>query len=138
MNFNPVFFLEKWLWRQGLSHPTVLPIVRNELFGAILSLGLGLLLFYYTAWLFWFGFGFAILALTFYSLARFFLRLKIGQFTNQLLFGVLLRWGGRLLLTLLLLYFALVVCAAPVLALLAGLVAASFLALVTYAYQART
>jgi hypothetical protein len=50
---------------------------------------------------------------------------------------VLFRWCGRLFLTALLLYIALVLCAAPVSAVLAGLVAASVVALVTYAIHAQ-
>ena len=137
MRFGPVYRLDKWLWQKGLGHPLIMPIVRNEILCSLACLILGLVLFLYTSWLFWFGVGFSLLALTFFGLASFFLRHEFGQYSTSLLMSVLFRWGGRLLLTVLLLYIALVLCAAPVTAVLAGLVSASILALVTYAFAAR-
>ena len=127
--------LDKWLWRRQLGHPVVMPVIRNELLCSGCLLALGLLLYLVTNWVFWFGAGFAIMALTLYSLARFFLRTELTAYSPALFMSVLFRWAGRLLLTVCLLYFALVVCAAPVTAVLAGLVCATILAFVTYALQ---
>ena len=136
--FNLAHGLDKWLWLRGMVHPIVMPIVRNEILAAAAALSLGLIIYLYTAWLFWFGVGLAIMALTFFSLAHFFLTIPFGNYSQTLLFKVLFRWAGRLLVTVCLLFVALVLCAAPVSAILAGLVCATILALVTYAiYSSR-
>ncbi|MBQ7585660.1 MAG: hypothetical protein IJU40_05365 [Desulfovibrionaceae bacterium] len=137
-SLNPIKRLDKWLWQKGFGHPLVQPLVRNQILGAIFLLGLGSLLYLYTVWIFWLGVGATIMALTFFSLAHFFLHLDLDNYNKALLFSVLLRWAGRLLLTVCLLFVALVLCAAPVSAILAGLVCASILALVTFAiYSSR-
>ena len=135
--FRPAFLIDRWLWRKGLGHPQIMPILRNEMLLALVSLLAGLALFLVSSWLFWFGVGASVMAMTFYGLARFFLRTNVGGYETGLLISVLIRWAGRLLLTVILLYVALVLCAAPVSAILSGLVSASILALVTYAVQAK-
>ena len=135
--WNLPFLLEKWLWKKGISHPIMLPLVRNEILAALFCLVSGVLLALYSGWLFWFGFGVSIMALTFYTLAHFFLRIRLDAYSSLLFMRVMIRWCGRLLLTALLLYIALGVCAAPPSAVLAGLVSATLLALVTYAVLAK-
>ena len=112
------------------------PIVRNEILLAVGTLILGSCLYLFSAWLFWFGVGQGIMALTFFSLTHFFMHTAFTAYSSAILFQVLIRWMGRLLLTVCLLYVALVVCAAPVTAILAGIICASILALVTYAIYA--
>lgn len=131
------FAIDKWLWRRKLGHPVVMPIVRNEILCACAALIAGLFVAPMTLWLFWFGFGISLLALTFFTLAHFFLHIRLDAYSSALFMRVLFRWCGRLFLTALLLYIALVLCAAPVSAVLAGLVAASVVALVTYAIHAQ-
>ena len=129
--------LDTWLWEKGLGHPQIMPIIRNEILLAGFFLVFGLPLMLFSPWPFWFGVGNAIMALTFYSLANFFLHTSFGIYSSALLVSVLLRWAGRLLLVVCLLYVALVLCAAPVSAIIAGLVCASILALVTYALSSK-
>lgn len=131
------FWLDRYLWQKGLGHPQIMPVLRNEILCALLFLLLGLLLFPYSTWLFWFGAGMAIMALTFYSLADFFLHTSMDTYSALLFFKVLIRWGARFLITICLLYVALIICAAQVSAILSGLACASFLALVTYAFSSR-
>lgn len=135
--WNLPFTIDAWLWKRGLGHPVVMPIVRNEIVTSCVLLCAGLLVFPFSSWLFWFGFGSAIMALTFFTLAHFFLRLRLDTFSSTLFFRVLIRWLGRLFLTALFLYCALVLCAAQVSAILAGLICASLLALITYACVAK-
>ena len=90
-----------------------------------------------TPWFFWFGVGLGIMTLTFWSLARFFLRAGLGEYSTAFLRVVLLRWGGRLLLLTGLLYLALIVCKAPVTAILGGLTAGAATALITFAVASR-
>ncbi|MBQ7456039.1 MAG: hypothetical protein IJS54_00295 [Desulfovibrio sp.] len=133
---NLPFILDSWLWHRGMGHPLIMPIVRNEMLLAGAALVLGLLCMIATSFVFWFGVGSAIMAFTFFTLAHFFLHIRLGNYSSTLFFCVLIRWTLRLLGTAVLLYFALVVCAAPVSALLAGLVCSSVFALVTYAFYA--
>ena len=77
------------------------------------------------------------MTLTFWSLARFFLRAGLGEYSTAFLRVVLLRWGGRLLLLTGLLYLALIVCKAPVTAILGGLTAGAATALITFAVASR-
>jgi len=137
MSFALAFHLDKWLWQRGLGHPVLMPILRNEILLAVLPMAIGLPLFVFTPWLFWFGFGAGILAYTFFGLTHFFLHRKIDTYTAALFLSVLLRWSLRFGLTVLLLYGALVLCGAPVTAILAGLVCASIVALLTYAITQR-
>ncbi len=129
--------LDAWLWRRGISHPVIRPLVRNELLLTALFLLGGGIAFAATPWFFWFGVGLGIMTLTFWSLARFFLRAGLGEYSTAFLRVVLLRWGGRLLLLAGLLYLALVVWKAPVTAILGGLTAGAVTALLTFAVVSR-
>ena len=95
------------------------------------------MIFAVTPWFFWFGVGLGLMAMTFWSLARFFLRVGLGEYSTAFLRVVLLRWGGRLLLLAGLLYLALIVWQAPVTAILGGLTAGVVTALLTFAVASR-
>lgn len=129
--------LDAWLWRRGIGHPVIRPLVRNELLLTALFLLGGGAAFSATPWFFWFGVGLGIMTLTFWSLARFFLRAGLGEYSTAFLRVVLLRWSGRLLLLAGLLYWALIVCKAPVTAILGGLTAGAATALITFAVASR-
>lgn len=129
--------LDAWLWRRGVGHPVIGPLVRNELLLTALFLLCGGIVFTATPWFFWFGVGLGIMALTFWSLARFFLRTGLGEYSTAFLRVVLLRWGGRLLLLAGLLYLALAVWQAPPTAILGGLTAGALTALLTFAVASR-
>ena len=129
--------LDAWLWRRGVRHPVIRPLVRNEVLLTALSLLCGGIVFSITPWFLWFGVGLGIMALTFWSLARFFLRTGLGEYSAAFLRVVLLRWGGRLLLFAGLLYLALAVWQAPVTAILGGLTAGAVTALLTFAVVSR-
>ena len=131
------FWLDRYLWEKGLGHPQIMPVLRNEILSALLFLLLGLLFFLHSTWVFWFGMGMAIMAFTFYGLAIFFLHTTLNSYSTLLFFKVLILWGVRFLITICLLYVALFICAAQVSAILSGLICASFLALVTYAFSSR-
>ena len=120
--------IDNWLWRRGISHPVILPLVRN---------GMGGVGYAHMPGLFRFGVGAAMITWTFWGLARFFLRQPLGEYSTAFLRVVLLRWGGRLAVLAVVTYVALAVCGAPLTALLGGLAAATALALITYAWASR-
>ena len=100
------------------------------LLGGVLSWSL-------TDWFFWFGAGVGIMALTLWSLSRFFLRRGLGSYSSTLLWVVLLRWLGRLLALSALLYVALIIFRAPVSAILGGLTAGTVMALTSFVLAMR-
>ncbi|MBQ3059126.1 MAG: hypothetical protein IJA79_06820 [Desulfovibrio sp.] len=132
-----VHWLDAWLWRRGIGHPVVRPLVRNEILLAGLSLLVGVLLLPQTNWMIWFGAGVTVMALTFWSLARFFLRRGLGEYSSALLWLVLLRWLARLALLAGLLYTGLVLCKAPPAAILGGVTAGAVTALGSFALASR-
>lgn len=132
-----VHAVDAWLWRQGLRDPVVMPVVRNELLLAGILLLLGGAVFFLSTWPFWFAFGLAIMAVTVYSLASFFLRAPLDAYSKSLLMSVLARWLGRLLVTGVLVYLALIEWRASPSALVGGVAVATAVALITYAAQTR-
>ena len=108
--------IDNWLWRRGISHPVILPLVRNLILFTGICLGMGGVGYAHMPGLFWFGVGAAMITWTFWGLARFFLRQPLGEYST---------------------YVALAVCGAPLTALLGGLAAATALALITYAWASR-
>lgn len=129
--------IDNWLWRRGISHPVILPLVRNLILFTGICLGMGGVGYAHMPGLFWFGVGAAMITWTFWGLARFFLRQSLGEYSTAFLRVVLLRWGGRLAVLAVVTYVALAVCGAPLTALLGGLAAATALALITYAWASR-
>ena len=129
--------IDNWLWRRGISHPVILPLVRNLILFTGICLGMGGVGYAHMPGLFWFGVGAAMITWTFRGLARFFLRQPLGEYSTAFLRVVLLRWGGRLAVLAVVTYVALAVCGAPLTALLGGLAAATALALITYAWASR-
>ena len=130
-------WLDAWLWRHGIGHPVIRPLVRNQILLAGLSLLAGVLLLPRTDWMLWFGVGATVMALTFWSLARFFLRRGLGEYSSALLWLVLLRWLARLALLTALLYLGLVVYRAPAGAILGGVTAGAVTALCSFALASR-
>ena len=129
--------IDNWLWRRGISHPVILPLVRNLILFTGICLGMGGVGYAHMPGLFWFGVGAAMITWTFWGLARLFLRQPLGEYSTAFLRVVLLRWGGRLAVLAVVTYVALAVCGAPLTALLGGLAAATALALITYAWASR-
>ncbi|MDR2573146.1 MAG: hypothetical protein LBC94_02175 [Desulfovibrio sp.] len=128
--------LDARLWRRGLWHPAIGPLLRNMLLLSLVCLVAGGAFFVLTPWLLWFGVGMCLMTFIFFGLARFFLRSGLGDYSTAFLRVVLLRWGGRLFILAGLLYVALIVCKAPPSALLGGFTAGAVTALLTYATAA--
>ena len=134
---NMIHSLDAWLWRRGIDHPAVRVMVRNEILLTVLVLLLGAALFAVAPWVLWFGVGLAIMAWTFWGLARFFLRRGLGDYSTAFLRIVLIRWVGRLVLVGGILYVSLIIYQAPVFALVGGMLAGGMCALVSFALAAR-
>lgn len=130
---GPVHKVEAWLWRRGFHHPHIRAIALVEIVFAVVTLLLGAVLWGVSAWPLTFALGTSIFAWNFYGLARFMLRQTLTAYSTALFMALLLRFSGRLMLTALCLYVALIVYHASVIALVCGLVAGMTVALVTYA-----
>ncbi len=131
-----VHALDSWLWRRGIQHPVIRVLLRNELLAGALALLVGGMLFVVTPWIFWFGVGLALMTQVFWGLAHFFLRGRLTTYTTALLLAALLKATLRLLVTAGVLFVALVVCAAPPLAVIAGIAGSMALAVFSYALGA--
>lgn len=129
--------VDAWLWRSGVHNERVREVVLWQLALTALLLGMGLLLLLPLGpWLVWCGVGFALIAQVFYGLARYFSRMTLTAYDPLILLGALGRMGVRLGITAVVLYVALVRCAAPPLALCCGLCLAPVAAFATYALGA--
>lgn len=131
--------LDAWLWRRGIRHLQILPLLRNLLLAsALLLLAGGVLIILRLGWgLFWAGVGCALMTWIFWELARFFLRRSLGENGMALLPLLLVRWGLRLGIGAGVVYLVLVVGRASPVAFVAGLVLAEIIALTSYVRAAR-
>lgn len=129
--------LDGLLWKKGISHGVIRPLLRNQILLAGALILLGGIIFIVWSWLFWAGCGFAVMTWILYSWAAFFLRADIGSYNAAFLRIVILRFGIRLLLLAVLLYIALRFFSAPAGAILVGLVTGTILGLVNFTYYMR-
>lgn len=130
---NPFHGIDAWLWRRGFHHPHIRAIALAEIVLALVTLLLGVLLWFISPWPLTFAVGASIFAWNFYGLAGFMLRQTLTAYSTALFMALLLRFSGRLMLTALCLYVALIMYKASVIAVVCGLVAGMTVALVTYA-----
>lgn len=128
-----VHSLDAWLWRRGFHLPHIRAIAVAEILLTAITLLVGAAAAVVSYWPLTFALGVFIFTWNFYGLARFILQQTLTAYSSGLLVLLLLRFSGRLLLTAVVLYVALIVYNAPVIALVCGLVAAMTAALVTYA-----
>lgn len=130
--------LDGFLWRKNIDHPVIRPVLRNEILacGSVIIAGAAC----YAAFphIFWFGAGLFCMTWLFWSWARFFLKTPLGKYSPAFMRSIILRFGLRLIILAVLLYFALAQLKAPVGAILAGLVCGSVLALVSYMLNLRS
>lgn len=124
--------LEALLWRQGISHPVILPLLRNEFCAVIAVLLCGIALLPWTLWPLSFGLGLLCMAWILWAWARFFFRVPLGEYSSAFLRAVLLNWLVRLMIVAILLYCALAIFKISALALLAGLASGLGLALLSF------
>lgn len=125
--------IDAWLWRSGIHHPQVRAILRALVLLSGVALICGALASPFFVWPLWFALGSVVFLNVFWGMARHLLRVTLTAYSFPLLLSVLVRSGGRLLLTAAVLYVALIVCSAPAVPLVCGLIAATAVALGTYA-----
>lgn len=125
------------LWRAGIHHPEVRAILRVLMLLCGVTLLCGALASPFSLWPLWTALGCVIFLNVFWGMARHLLRVTLTAYSFGLLAGVLVRSSGRLLFTAALLYVALIVCNAPPVPLVCGLIAATAAALGTYALASR-
>lgn len=125
--------IDAWLWRWGIHHLEVRAILRVLVVLCAVTLFCGALASPFSLWPLWFAVGCIIFLNVFWGMARHLLRVTLTAYNFGLLAGVLLRSSGRMLFTAALLYVALIVCNAPAVPLVCGLIVATAAALATYA-----
>lgn len=130
--------LDEWIRRRGITHPLIVPILRNQL--------LILLVLFFAASAFateslmgvWFCAGFAIISFVLYSWAQFFSKVNLGTYTNAFLRVIMLRFVLRLFLLAVALYGLIVLAHANPMLLLAGVAVGTFAPLLTWALKKGT
>lgn len=127
--------LDGFLWRRDITHGMIRPLLRNQILAAGGCVLLGGACYFVFSGIFWFGMGLAAITWVFWSWAKFFLRVNIGEYSSAFLRAILLRFMGRLALIAFLLYVALAVCKASVGAILAGMVCGAVVAIASSAYR---
>lgn len=131
--------LDGWLWRRGICHMQILPLLRNLLLASALLLltGGALAAPGFGSAVLWAGTGCALMTWIFWELARFFLRRSLSDNGMAVLPLLLLRWGLRLIVGAGVVYLVLVVGRASPMAFVAGLVLAEIIALASYVRAGR-
>lgn len=126
--------LDEWLWRRGIRHMQIRPLLRNLMLASVLLLTLGGLavLCRLGVFLLWLGVGCALMTWIFWELARFFLRRPLSENGMAVLPLLLLRWGLRFGVAAGIVYLVLVVGRASPLPFVAGVVLAEIIALASY------
>lgn len=126
--------LDEWLWRRGIRHMQIRPLLRNLMLASMLLLALGGLaaVCRLGASLLWLALGCALMTWIFWELARFFLRRPLSENGMAVLPLLLLRWGLRFGVAAGIVYLVLVVGRASPLVFVAGVVLAEIIALASY------
>lgn len=126
--------LDGYLWRKGITHRAIRPLLRNQILASGMCLLFGGVCFLIWPNLFWTGMGLAIMAWSFWSWAHFFMKTSVRESRSAVLSAALLRFFGRLALIAFLLYVALAVCKASAGAIITGMACSVALALASCAY----
>ncbi len=113
--------VDKFLYNRGFNHPQVRSLMRAQLLVALSSsLSLALVPFL-GLWVVYFTLATLLMTYNFYALAKFVQLIVHQRFTRTLLFSLLIRVYGRLIVTGLALYVLVSLCHASLPALFAGL-----------------
>lgn len=126
--------LDGFLWQRDISHHIIRPLLRNQILASGAALLAGVACYAAYPWIFWFGAGTLCMTWIFWSWARFFLRINIGEYSAAFLRAIFLQFGLRLILIAFLLFAAMAWAKAPAPAILAGMVCGAVLALISYGY----
>ncbi|HJA78557.1 hypothetical protein [uncultured Desulfovibrio sp.] len=126
--------LDAWLWRRGIGHMQIRPLLRNLMLLSALLLATGgaVVLCGWGASLLWLGTGCALMTWIFWELARFFLRRPLSENGMAMFPLLLLRWGLRFGVAAGIVYLVLAVGRASPLVFVAGVVLAEIVALASY------
>ena len=113
--------IDTFLYKRGYRLPEVRNAIRNQILLCGFSLLAGIALAPVSLWVLWFGVGAVIATYCLLTLARFIQQGMLEGWSRQLMWGLLFRFYGRLLLTGLLLFGMIVWLKVPISALVAGL-----------------
>lgn len=128
--------LDGLLWKKGINHGVIRPMLRNQiLIGGALIL-LGGLCYIIWPWLFWAACGFIFMSFIFLSWSRFFLSSN-DNWGNSGLMKIIVPFLLRLLFFGVLLYFCMRYMDASIIAIIIGFAAAAFMGLFSYAFYMR-
>lgn len=127
--------LDRWLEERGITHPVILPVIRNQILLTLCIFFVGSAAGPESLWGMWFGAGFTVMTYILYSWAHFFLKAPLGNYSVAFLRAVLFHFLLRLVVLAFGLFAAVVWGKAPPVALLAGVAAGTFSPLLTLAWK---
>lgn len=127
--------LDGLLWRQGINHSLIGPLLRNQILVSGSCLLAGGIAYVFWPGVFWFGAGMACMAWIFWSWARFFASAGLGQYNAAFLRAVLWSFGSRLVLMAVLLWLAMAFCGASAWAILAGVASGAVMLTASFAWR---
>ncbi len=127
--------LDGFLWQRNITHHLVRPVLRNQILAAGAFILAGAMAYAAFPWIFWFGMGILAMTWVFWSWAKFFLTTNPGEYSAAFLRAILLRFCLRLIIFAILLYAALAWAHASGGAIVAGITAGAFLAIISYGYN---
>ena len=90
---------ETYLYKQGITSAAIREILRNQVFLTVGGMVAGTLLFWISSWPVLFAAGAALVTYNFYCLAKVAHQIVSQKYSKTLLFSLLFRFYGRLLLT---------------------------------------
>lgn len=128
--------LDGLLWKKGITHGTIRPLLRNQILasgGLILSGGLCYVIW---PWIFWAACGFLFMTFVFISWTRFFLFSPDKSFRNSIPV-IVIRFLSRLFIFAILLYVCMRYFAASAISITMGVMGAVFWGLFNFAYYMR-
>ncbi len=113
--------IEKHLYAKGFRLPEIRSILRVQILFSMASALVGILTVWCTLWPICFAVGVILATYSFFSLARFIQQVILRTYSRQMLWGLLFRFYGRLMLTGLILFGLIIELRVPSSALVAGL-----------------
>ena len=102
--------IDNWLWRRGISHPVILPLVRNLILFTGICLGMGGVGYAHMPGLLWFGVGAAMITWTFGDWPAFSCGSPLVNTVRRSCAWCSCAGGGRLAVLAVVTYVALAVC----------------------------
>lgn len=127
--------LDDWIRRRGITHPLIVPVLRNQILLLLLALFVASGFAADSLWGMWFCTGFAIMSYVLWSWAGFFSGNPFHSYSSAFLRAVIFRFAFRLVLIAFVFYASFTWGKADPLALLAGIASGTLAPVLTTVWE---